>query len=70
MGLCKQFSPEFEREAVQLLESGSRPASELAREWAFPAIISTNGRLNSGHAGVRPSSAQVCAKSGPRRSPA
>lgn len=28
----KQFTPEFKREAVQLLDSGSRPASELARE--------------------------------------
>jgi transposase len=32
MGSRKQFTPEFKREAVQLLESGSRPASELARE--------------------------------------
>lgn len=32
MGARRQFSPEFKREAVQLLESGSRPASELARE--------------------------------------
>ncbi len=32
MGARRQFSPEFKREAVQLLESGNRPASELARE--------------------------------------
>lgn len=32
MGTRKQFTPEFKREAVQLLEGGSRPASELARE--------------------------------------
>lgn len=32
MGVRKQFTPEFKREAVQLLDSGSRPASELARE--------------------------------------
>lgn len=32
MGARKQFTPEFKREAVQLLESGSRPASEIARE--------------------------------------
>ena len=32
MGVRKQFTPEFKREAVQLLESGSRPASEIARE--------------------------------------
>jgi transposase len=36
MGTRKQFSPEFKREAVQLLESGSRPASELARELGIP----------------------------------
>ena len=28
----KRFSPEFKREAVQLLEIGSCPASEIARE--------------------------------------
>lgn len=32
MGSRKQFTLEFKREAVQLLESGSRPTSELARE--------------------------------------
>lgn len=32
MGTRKQFTPEFKREAVQLLDSGSRSASELARE--------------------------------------
>lgn len=32
MGTRKQFTSEFKREAVQLLESGSRPASEFARE--------------------------------------
>ena len=32
IGARKQFTPEFKREAVQLLDSGSRPASELARE--------------------------------------
>jgi transposase len=32
MGARKQFTPEFKREAVQLLDGGSRPASELARE--------------------------------------
>lgn len=32
MSARKQFTPEFKREAVQLLESGSRPASTIARE--------------------------------------
>jgi transposase len=36
MGPRKRFSPEFKREAVQLLESGSRPASEIARELGIP----------------------------------
>ena len=31
-GCTQTVYPEFKREAVQLLESGSRPASELARE--------------------------------------
>jgi transposase-like protein len=32
MGTRNHFTPEFKREAVHLLESGSRPASEIARE--------------------------------------
>jgi len=32
MGARKQFTSEFKREAVQLLEGESRSASELARE--------------------------------------
>ena len=28
----KIFTPEFKREAVQLLDSGSRPAAQIARE--------------------------------------
>ena len=32
MGARKHFTPEFKREAVQLVESGTRPASEIPRE--------------------------------------
>ena len=32
MGTRKQFTPEFKREAIQLLESGSLPGSGIARE--------------------------------------
>jgi transposase-like protein len=32
MGSRKQFTPEFKREAMQLVENGSRSASELSRE--------------------------------------
>ena len=35
IGTRKHFTPEFKREAVQLLESGSRPASEIAREFGI-----------------------------------
>ena len=32
MGARTHFTPEFNREAVQLVERGSRPASEIARD--------------------------------------
>lgn len=35
MGARKQFTPEFKREAVQLLESGTRPASQIARNQLY-----------------------------------
>jgi hypothetical protein len=34
MGARRQFTPEFQRKAVQVLVSGSRLASEIAREYA------------------------------------
>lgn len=51
MGTSKQFTPELKREAVQLLESGSRPASTLARElgvrrnplYTWPQELHTRG---------------------------
>ena len=36
MGKRKRFSQEFKLEAVRLLEAGSRPPSELARELGIP----------------------------------
>lgn len=61
MGPGKQFTPEFKREAVQLLESGSRPASELAREVGIPrnrlyqwqTEVRARGAVTSPGAGVR-----------------
>lgn len=35
----KRFSQEFKLEAVRLLEAGSRPASELARQLGIPRKI-------------------------------
>lgn len=32
MGKRKDFSPEFKREAIRLLDAGQKPAADLARE--------------------------------------
>ncbi len=32
MGQRRRFTPEFKRQAVQLLNAGQRPAAEIARE--------------------------------------
>jgi transposase-like protein len=36
MGQRRRFTPEFTRQAVQLLNAGQRPAAELARELGAP----------------------------------
>ena len=36
MGQRRRFTPEFKRQAVQLLEASHRPAAELARELGVP----------------------------------
>jgi transposase len=36
MGQRRRFTPEFKRQAVQLLTAGQRPAAEVARELAIP----------------------------------
>lgn len=33
MGQRRRFTPEFKRQAVQLLNAGQNPAAEIAREW-------------------------------------
>ena len=70
MGTRKQFTPEFKREAVQLLDSGSRSASELARELGSGAINSINGSESSRHEERGRFPARDRARSGPRRLPA
>lgn len=47
MGARKQLTLEFKHEAVQLLESGSRFASELPASWGYGAINSINGSGSS-----------------------
>ena len=36
MGQRRRFTPEFKRQAVQLLNVGQRPAAEIARELSIP----------------------------------
>lgn len=36
MGQRRRFTPEFKRQAVQLLNAGQRPAAEIARELGIP----------------------------------
>ena len=43
----KQFSAEFKREAVRLLETSKKQPSDLARNLGFVAINSTSGKINS-----------------------
>jgi transposase-like protein len=68
MGGRKQFTPEFKREAVQLLESGSRPASEIARELRIARNSSTSGRPNTAPVGLERFRDPVPARSGRLRS--
>ena len=36
MGQRRRFTPEFKRQAVELLNAGHRPAAEIARELGVP----------------------------------
>ncbi len=36
MGQRRRFTPEFKRQAIQLLNAGQRPAAEIARELGIP----------------------------------
>jgi transposase-like protein len=36
MGQRRRFTPEFKRQAVQLMNAGQRPAAEIARELGIP----------------------------------
>jgi len=44
MGQRRRFTPEFKRQAVQLLNAGQRPAAEIARELGIPRNRPTNGK--------------------------
>lgn len=36
MGQRRRFTPEFKRQAVELLDAGQQPAAEIARELGIP----------------------------------
>jgi transposase-like protein len=42
----KQFTSEFKREALRLMERSGKPAADLARELACDAINCTSGKNN------------------------
>jgi transposase-like protein len=69
MGSRKQFTPEFKREAVQLLEGGGRPASAMARELGITRNHSTSGRRNYGLVGIPRFLVLVRARSGRQKWP-
>jgi len=58
MGSLKQFTPEFKREAVQLLESRSRPASAIAHGLGLPRnqLYEWQAELRTRGAGAFPGS--------------
>lgn len=62
MGKRKRFSQEFKVEAVRLLEAGSRPASELARQLGI-----ARNRLYKWQEQVRKNGAGAFPGSGRRR---
>lgn len=62
MGKRKHFSQEFKQEAVRLLEAGSRPASEIARQLGIP-----RNRLYKWQEQVRKKGAEAFPGSGHRR---
>lgn len=48
MGQRRRLTAEFQRQAVQLLNAGQRPAAEIARELGrFLGMACTNGRKRS-----------------------
>lgn len=59
MGQRQTFAPDFKREAVQLLESGSRPGSQIARELSikrnqqWQSELKTRGAVAFPGSGIR-----------------
>ena len=62
MGARQPFTPEFQREAVQLLESGSRPGAAIARERGI-----ARNPLYKGQADLRARGATAFPGSGSRK---
>ncbi|MCA1957671.1 MAG: transposase [Nitrospira sp.] len=57
LGQRRRFTPEFKRQAVQLLDAGQRPAAEVARELGIPRNrLYKWEKAMAGHGGAFPSS--------------
>ena len=57
MGQRRRFTPEFKRQAVQLLNAGHRPAAEIARELGIPRNRLYKWQKDvAGHGGAFPGS--------------
>jgi transposase len=53
----RRFTPEFKRQAVQLLNAGQRPAAEIARELGIPRNrLDKWQKAVAGHGGAFPGS--------------
>jgi transposase len=62
MGQRRRFTPEFKREAVQLLNAGQRPAAEIARELGIPRNRLYKWQKEiAGHGGAFPGSVRQAA---------
>ena len=56
----RRFTPEFKRQAVQLLNAGQRPAAELARELGIPRNRLYKWRKDvAAHGGAFPGSVEA-----------
>ena len=59
MGQRRRFTPEFKRQAVQLLNAGQRPAAEIARELGIHRIRLYKWQKDvAAHGGAFPGSGQ------------
>lgn len=62
MNKRKDFSPEFKREAVRLLDAGQKPATDLARHSSQSALQMERGVGEARSGSLSRSGAALCGK--------